>query len=263
MHCAAIFETHAHYDDAAFDEDRDKLVSSLPDNGIGAVIDVMSDMASLEKVRSLMEKYPFVYGAAGVHPEEIKDINMADMEKVRGLARMEKCLAIGEIGLDYYWDKDNSFQQRYWFEYQMDMAREEGLPVIIHSRDAAEDTIESAKEAGLSEIGGVMHCFSYSKEIAKIFLDMGVYLGIGGVVTFKNARKLVETVEYAPLESLLLETDCPYMAPVPYRGKRNSSLYLPFVAERIAQIKGISTEEVIDAACKNAKRLFKKYEQIV
>ncbi len=263
MRCAGIFETHAHYDDAAFDDDRDELVSSLPENGIETVIDVMSDMASLEKVSDLMERYPFVYGAAGIHPEEIKDINMADMEKVRALARMKKCLAIGEIGLDYYWDKDNSFQQRYWFEYQMEMAREEGLPVIIHSRDAAEDTVESAKEAKLSEIGGVMHCFSYSKEIAKIFLDMGVYLGIGGVITFKNARKLVETVEYAPIESLLLETDCPYMAPVPNRGKRNSSLYLPFVAEKIAEIKGISSDEVISITSENAKRLFKKYEQIV
>lgn len=251
-----IFDTHAHYDDGKFDPDRDELLLSMKDGGIGWIIDVMSDMDSLEPVRDLMDRYPFVYGAAGIHPSDIRDLTMEDMERVRQLCRHEKCVAVGEIGLDYYWDKDNQEQQRYWFEYQADMAREEKLPVIIHSRDAAEDTVDIAEEIGLSEIGGVMHCFSYSREIAKRFLDMGMYLGIGGVITFKNARKLVETVEYAPLDRLLLETDCPYLAPEPYRGKRNSSLYIPFIAERVAEIKGIASEEVIRFTRENAKRLF-------
>lgn len=251
-----IFDTHAHYDDEKFDPDRDALLSSMEAGGVGLIIDVMSDMESLERVRGLMDRYPFIYGAAGIHPSDIRDLTMDDMDRVRQLCRHEKCVAVGEIGLDYYWDKDNEEQQRYWFEYQADMAREENLPVIIHSRDAAEDTVEISEEIGLSEIGGVMHCFSYSKEIAKRFLDMGVYLGIGGVLTFKNARKLVETVEYAPVDRLLLETDCPYLAPEPYRGKRNSSLYIPYVAERIAEIKGITSEEVVNITRENAKRLF-------
>ena len=166
----------------------------------------------------------------------------------------EKCVAVGEIGLDYSWDSENKEQQRYWFELQSEMAREENLPVIVHTRDAAEDTARIAREVNLGSIGGVIHCFSYSKEMAKQFLDMGLYLGIGGVVTFKNARKVVEAVEYAPLDRLLLETDCPYLAPTPHRGERNCSLYLPLVAERIANIKGITTEEVIEVTCKNAMR---------
>ena len=251
-----IFDTHAHYDDEQFDPDRDELLLSLKDAGIGRIINVMSDMDSLESTRDLTERYPFVYGAAGIHPSDIRELTMEDMERVRQFCRHEKCVAVGEIGLDYYWDKDNPEQQRFWFEFQADMAREEKLPVIVHSRDAAEDTVSIAKEAGLADTGGVMHCFSYSKEIAKALLDMGLYLGIGGVITFKNARKLAETVEYSPLDRLLLETDCPYLAPEPYRGKRNSSLYLPFVADRIAEIKGITSEEVIRITRENAMRLF-------
>ncbi len=252
-----IFETHAHYDDAKFDEDRDEIISSLLEHGIGRVIDVMADMDSLEKVRAIIEKYDFIYGSGGVHPSEIYDLNMEDAAKIRNFLHHEKCVAVGEIGLDYSWDSENKEQQRYWFELQSEMAREENLPVIVHTRDAAEDTARIAREVNLGSIGGVIHCFSYSKEMAKQFLDMGLYLGIGGVVTFKNARKVVEAVEYAPLDRLLLETDCPYLAPTPHRGERNCSLYLPLVAERIANIKGITTEEVIEVTCKNAMRLFK------
>lgn len=252
-----IFETHAHYTDRKFDEDRDELISSLPEAGITTMIEVCADMEDPDPIRALCEKYPFVYASAGIHPSDIKELTMEDMERIRELARYEKCVAIGEIGLDYYWDKDNPEQQRYWFEYQAEMAEEEGLPVIVHSRDAAEDTVDIAKEVRLGEIGGVMHCFSYSKEVAKIFLDMGMYLGIGGVVTFKNARKLVETVEYAPMDRLLLETDCPYMAPEPHRGHRNCSLYLPLVAAKIAEIKKIPQEEVERQTAENAKKLFR------
>ena len=252
-----IFESHAHYCDEKFDADREELVSSLPDHRITHVIEVMADMDDLQPVRALCEKYPFVYAAAGIHPSDIRELTMEDMEKIRSFCRHEKCVAVGEIGLDYYWDKDNPEQQRYWFEFQAELAREEHLPVIIHSRDAAEDTVDIAKGVRLGEIGGVMHCFSYSKEIAKIFLDMGLYLGIGGVVTFKNARKLAETVEYAPMDRLLLETDCPYLAPEPHRGHKNSSLYLPLVVRRIAELKNISKEEVEQQTMHNAKKLFR------
>ena len=171
-------------------------------------------------------------------------------------------VAIGEVGLDYYWDKESEVQknQRVWFGRQLELARELGLPIIIHSRDAAADTMQVMKEHHAEEIPGVIHCYSYSKELAQEFIKMGYYIGVGGVVTFKNAKKLVETVEAIPLERILLETDSPYMAPEPYRGKRNSSLYLPYVVEKIAQIKGVSTEEVERITEENARRLFAKID---
>ena len=169
-------------------------------------------------------------------------------------------MAVGEIGLDYYWDKENHEKQIYWFERQLEVAREEKLPFIIHSRDAAKDTLDTMKRLHAGDIGGVVHCFSYGKEMAREYLDMGLSLGIGGVLTFKNARKLVEVVEYAPLESLLLETDSPYLAPVPNRGKRNSSLNIPYVVAKIAEIKGVSREEVEEITWKNSFRVFGKVE---
>lgn len=253
-----IFDTHAHYDDAAFAEDREALLSSLPGRGIGRVINVCSDMDSLRTTMELAEKYPYIYGAVGIHPDEVGKLNDGILEEMRLLCRLEKAAAVGEIGLDYYWNKENHPVQIRWFERQLELAREEGLPVIIHSREAAADTLEVMKRMKAGEIGGVMHCFSYSREMAREYLDMGLYLGIGGVLTFKNARKLKEVVEYAPLSRLLLETDCPYLAPVPNRGKRNSSLNLPYVVEEIAALKGVSPEEVMEKTAENAFRLFKK-----
>ena len=253
-----IFDTHAHYDDAAFAEDREALLSSLPGRGIGRVINVCSDVDSLRTTMELTEKYPYIYGAVGIHPDEVGKLNDGILEEMRLLCRLEKAAAVGEIGLDYYWNKENHPVQIRWFERQLELAREEGLPVIIHSREAAADTLEVMKRMKAGEIGGVMHCFSYSREMAREYLDMGMYLGIGGVLTFKNARKLKEVVEYAPLSRLLLETDCPYLAPVPNRGKRNSSLNLPYVVEEIAALKGISPEEVMEKTAENAFRLFKK-----
>ena len=168
----------------------------------------------------------------------------------------EKCVAVGEIGLDYYWDKTHREVQKKWFARQLRFAGERGLPVIIHSRDAARDTIDIMAGEKAGEIGGVVHCFSYTKETAGIFLDMGFYIGIGGVLTFQNARKLKEAAAYIPMDRIVLETDCPYLAPAPYRGKRNSSLYLPLVAEVLAQVKGISEEEVRRAAWENGMRLY-------
>ena len=252
-----IFETHAHYDDEKFDEDRDALLSSMKENGIGRIINVSANLESLENTRKLMEQYPFIYGAFGLHPDEVGDLNEDVMERMRGLCRLEKAVAVGEIGLDYYWDKENHEKQQYWFRRQIALAREEKLPMIIHSREAAADTLRVMKEEKSEEIGGVIHCFSYSAEMAEEYLKMGFYLGIGGVVTFKNAKKIKEVVQMAPMERILLETDSPYLAPVPYRGKRNSSLYLPYVVRGIAEIKGISEEEVIETTEKNAVRLFR------
>ncbi len=251
-----IFETHAHYDDEAFDADREELLNSMEEHGIGAVINVSANLESLDRTRELMERYPFIYGAVGLHPDEIGDMSETVLEKIRTLCRLEKTVAVGEIGLDYYWDKEDHETQRVWFERQLELARQEKLPVIIHSRDAAADTLQVMKSCRAGEIGGVLHCFSYSKEMAAEYLNMGLYLGIGGVLTFKNARKLREVVAYAPMDRLLLETDSPYLAPVPFRGKRNSSLNLPLVVQQIAEIKGLSPEDVTGITEENAVRLF-------
>ena len=250
-----IFETHAHYDDEKFDEDRAELLSSMQENGIGRIINVSANLESLENTRKLMEAYPFIYGAFGLHPDEVGDLNEDVMARMLELCRMEKAVAVGEIGLDYYWDKENHEKQEYWFRRQIALAREEKLPMIIHSREAAADTLRVMKEEKSEEIGGVIHCFSYSVEMAEEYLKMGFYLGIGGVLTFKNAKKLKEVAAIAPLSQIVLETDCPYMAPEPNRGRRNSSLNLPYVAEALAQIKGITAEEVIAVTEENAKRL--------
>ncbi len=253
-----IFETHAHYDDSVFDEDRDELLSSFPDKGICRVINVAAAVDSQDDVVALTEKYDFMYGSVGVHPDEIKDLNEEAFEKIAGLCSLKKIVAVGEVGLDYHWNKENKGEQIAWFERFINLAREKKLPLILHTRDSAEDALEVIRRNNVGDVGAVMHCYSFSKEIAKILLDQGLYFGIGGVATFKNAKKLVEAIEYLPMEALLLETDCPYLAPVPHRGERNCSLYIPYVAEKIAQIKGISAEEVIRITNKNACALFPK-----
>lgn len=253
-----IFETHAHYDDSRFEEDRDVVLGQMLAAGIGQIVNVGASIESTRTTLELADKYDFVYAAVGVHPSEIEDLNEETFDWLKNQTTGEKVVAVGEIGLDYYWDKERSVQknQRYWFGRQLELAREANLPVIIHSRDAGADTLQVMKEHHAEEIPGVIHCYSYSKELALEFIKMGYYIGIGGVVTFKNARKLVETVEAIPMDRILLETDCPYMAPEPFRGKRNSSLYLPYVVEKIANLKGISKEEVEKITEKNARRLF-------
>lgn len=251
-----IFESHAHYDDEAFDEDREELLSSMQAHGVGAVVNVSASAEGMERTAELMERYPFVYGAVGVHPDEVGAMDEGTIGRICELCRREKTVAVGEIGLDYYWDKENHDRQKHWFIRQMEAAREMGKPIIVHSREAAADTLRVMKETRAGEIGGVIHCFSYEKEMAREYLNMGFYLGIGGVVTFKNARKLKEVAAYAPLDSILIETDSPYLAPVPYRGKRNCSLYLPYIIQEIAELKQISAEEVERATEQNARRLF-------
>lgn len=253
-----IFESHAHYDDKAFDEDRESLLEELQRQGIGRVINVCAEVDGWDRMVELTAQYEYFYGAVGVHPNDVGVLDEEQIQRMHKICQMEKTVAVGEIGLDYYWEKEDHEQQKYWFERQLEVAREEKLPFIIHSRDAAKDTLDLMKGLHAEEIGGVIHCFSYGKEMAREYLNMGLSLGIGGVVTFKNARKLAEVVEYAPLESLLLETDSPYLAPVPYRGKRNCSLYLPYVVEKISEIKGISCEEVMEVTWNNSMRLFSK-----
>lgn len=252
-----IFDTHAHYDDGAFDGDREQLLESLKDNGIEAVVNVGASIQTTKNTLELMKKYPFVYGAVGVHPNETAELNEDLMNWLKTVSSTEKVVAIGEIGLDYYWDEPDRDIQKHWFVRQMDVAKEAGLPVIIHSRDAAADTLDLMKAQNARDLGGVIHCFSYGKEMAGEYLNMGFYLGIGGVLTFQNAKKLKEVVEYMPMEQLVLETDCPYLSPVPNRGKRNSSLNLPYVVEAISQIKGISEEEVITITNRNARALYR------
>ena len=253
-----IFDTHAHYDDEQFNEDRVELLNSMEEQGVGTIINVSATYNSCRKVIALAKEYPFVYAAVGIHPDEVGSLNEETFAQMKELFKEEKVVAVGEIGLDYYWhkEKEEHLLQQKVFRQQMDIAREKKLPFMIHSRDAAEDTLNIVREYMKDGMyGGVIHCFSYSKEIAREYLNMGLYLGIGGVVTFKNSRKLKEVVEYAPLNQILLETDCPYMAPVPNRGKRNSSLYLPEVVKTIAEIKGVSCEEVVAVTESNAVKV--------
>ena len=252
-----IFETHAHYDDEAFDEDREKLLETMHAQGIEKIINVGASLQGVRDTVALTEKYPFVYGAVGIHPDEVGNLTEEDMKELRGYCDREKIAAIGEIGLDYYWDKENHEIQKKWFVRQMDLAKETGLPIIVHSRDAAKDTLDIMKAERADNLSGVIHCYSYSKEHAREYMNMGYYLGVGGVVTFKNAKRLKEVVEYAPLDYLLLETDAPYLAPEPYRGKRNCSQYLTYVAQTIARIKGVPYETVVEITRKNAEKLFK------
>ncbi len=263
-----IFETHAHYDDDAFAEDREELISSLLCGEIGKIINVAASIKSTKTTLKLAEQYDNLYAAVGVHPSDIADLNEETYVWLREQTAHPKTVAVGEIGLDYYWDKELEVQacQREWFVRQLELAKECRLPVIIHSRDAAEDTMNILKEAGrwnirdnsADEVCGVIHCFSYSPEMAREFVKMGYYIGVGGVVTFKNAKKLKETVEQIPLERILLETDCPYMAPEPLRGKRNESSYIPYVIEKIAELKHVTAEEVERVTWDNAMTLFSK-----
>lgn len=252
-----IFDTHAHYDDEAFDEDRDALLAELPENGIARVVNVGASLASCGRTIELMNRYDYIYGAIGVHPSETAELNDEAFEWLRQQCRLEKCVAVGEIGLDYYWDEPDRELQKEWFRRQLNLARELAKPVIIHSRDAAKDTVDLMTEEHAEEIGGVIHCYSYTKGTAEVFLKMGFYFGIGGVLTFKNAKKLKEAVAYIPLDRIVLETDCPYLAPEPNRGKRNSSLNIPYVVKALAEIKGVEEEAVRKAAWENAHKLYR------
>lgn len=252
-----IFDTHAHYDDSAFDTDRETLLSSLEEAGVKTVVNVGASLSGTRRTVELTEKYPFIYGAAGVHPDEVGALDETSFQWLKEQCLLEKIVAVGEIGLDYYWDKENHELQKKWFVRQLHLAHELQMPVIIHSREAAADTMDILKQEYRPDIPVVVHCYSYSPEMAREYIKMGYYLGIGGVLTFKNAKKLKEVVAESPMERLLLETDAPYLAPVPFRGKRNDSRKLIHVAEAIGQIKGIPAEEVIRITEENAYRFYR------
>ncbi|MDO5344124.1 MAG: TatD family hydrolase [Lachnospiraceae bacterium] len=252
-----IFDTHAHYDDEAFDNDREAVLESLQENGIGYVVNVGASMKGARESVRLASRYPFVYAAVGIHPDEVGCLNDERMEELRSLCRLEKTVAVGEIGLDYYWDREPRQVQKRWFAEQLQLAKEMDLPVNVHSRDAAQDTMDviRAEHAGIT--GGVIHCYSGSVEMAREYVRMGYFLGIGGVITFKNSRVLKEVVREIPLEHLVTETDCPYLAPAPHRGTRNDSRNLPLVAEAIARIKELPLQQAEEILFENAKRLYR------
>ncbi len=253
-----IYETHTHFDDKAFDADREDAIRSAMEAGVTRFVNVGASMESSRTSVELAHKYPEFLAAVGVHPEDCRDLTEEDMDCLKEYTKDKDVVAIGEIGLDYYWNEPERDIQKKWFARQIELALDVSLPVIIHSREAAKDTYDIAKAECADRVGGIIHCFSYSTETARLFLDMGFYIGVGGVVTFKNGRRLKEVVEYTPLDRIMTETDSPYMAPVPNRGKRNSSEYLPYIIRQIADIKGISAEEVEEATYNNAVRLFGK-----
>ena len=253
-----IFDTHAHYDDDSFYEDREAVLSQIKENGVVGILNCASSYESIDKTYNLTIENDFIYGALGIHPENADEFN-DDVEKeiIELVNKNKKIIAIGEIGLDYYWEENPSKEvQKEVFRRQMKLAETLNLPVIIHDRDAHGDTLEIMKE--FPNVKGIVHCFSGSVEFAVECIKLGYYIGVGGIVTFKNAKKIVEVVKQIPLESILVETDAPYMAPTPNRGKRNKSDYIAYIIEQIAQIKNLNPKEVNLAVNSNFKRLIGK-----
>ncbi|MCR5485630.1 MAG: TatD family hydrolase [Clostridiales bacterium] len=251
-----IFDSHAHYDDEAFDADRDELLSSLPEKGISNVINCGCELRSCKTSLSLAEKYPFIYAACGVHPQNCaEDVPLSELyDTYMPFWKDDRCVAVGEIGLDYHYDFSPKDMQISFFEAQVKIAVELQLPVIVHDREAHADSLAVLKKYRPS---GVMHCFSGSVEMAQEILKLGMYIGLGGAVTFKNAKKPLEVAAAVPADRLLLETDCPYMTPVPFRGKRNDSSFIPYAAEKIAEVRNVTAQEILDITDKNARELFK------
>lgn len=251
-----IFDTHAHYDAEQFDEDREAVLGSMPEKGVAGIVNVGASLKGCKASVDFAKNYPFMYAAVGVHPDEVGVLNEESFARMREWAKEEKVVAIGEIGLDYYWDEEPREVQKEWFIRQLALARELNLPVNIHSREAAEDTFQIMKEHGKG-ISGIIHCFSGSKEMAMEYVKLGYHIGVGGVVTFKNGKKLKQVVEAVPLEWIVLETDAPYLAPTPFRGKRNDSSLILYMAQEIAEIKGITTEEVLEQTEANARKVYR------
>ena len=250
-----LFDTHAHVNDEAFDRDREEMLASLERKGVGLVMKAGSSLEASRESVELAEKYPFIYAAVGSHPDAADEVNDAVLEEYRKLCKLEKVKAIGEIGLDYHYEDIPRDIQQKAFRMQMALAQELDMPVIVHEREAHEDGMAIVKE--FSNVKGVFHCYSGSAEMARQLVDMGWYIGFTGVLTFKNARKAVETAASIPLERIVLETDCPYMAPDPFRGKRNDPGYLYRMAEKLAEIRGVSVEEIHAITTENGKRLYR------
>lgn len=249
-----IFDSHAHYDDQEFDNDRDEIINSLNENRVAAVLNCGASLQGSFATAELAKKYDFFYGAVGIHPEFANIINEEVIDKLREMAKFIKIRAIGEIGLDYYYEENSDREiQKKAFIRQMELAEEVKLPVVLHIRDAYSDALDIMKN--FKNVKGVVHCFSGSPEIAKECLKLGYYIGFTGVVTFKNAKKIVDTARTVPFDRILVETDCPYMAPVPYRGKRNYSPYIKYIIEKLSEIKGTNIQEMEEYTTNNAKNL--------
>ena len=249
-----LFDTHAHMDDRAFREDRDALIAGLPEKGVGLVMNPGCSLESSRNAVALAEKYPHVYAAVGSHPDVADEVNDTILDEYGKLCKLPKVKAIGEIGIDYHYEDIPRDLQKKAFRMQLELAREVKLPVIVHERDAHEDGMAIVKE--FPDVTGVFHCYSGSAEMARQLVDLGWYIGFTGVLTFKNARKAIETAASIPLDRIVLETDCPYMAPEPYRGKRNDPGYIYRMAEKLAEIRGLSVEEIQDITTENGKRLY-------
>lgn len=252
-----IFDSHAHYDSHQYDEDREEVLLGLKDRNVAKIVDISADLDGIAKVLELADKYDFVYASVGVHPDEVEELTDADLDYMRQQCKHSKVVAIGEIGLDYFREEEygkSRDKQKEWFRKQLELARELDLPVIIHSRDACEDTLAIMKE--YSDLRYVMHCYSYTKETAKELLNMNCIFGIGGVVTFKNSKKLKEAVEFIPVDKIILETDCPYLAPDPFRGTRNDSGLISYVIEEIARIKELDPKYVEQTCWENTHKFY-------
>jgi TatD DNase family protein len=248
-----IFDSHAHYDDKAFNEDREEIIEKIKEAGVTKVVNCAGNLESCLKTLEFVNNYDIFYGAIGIHPQSAGEVN-GNINKIGDMLNNKKIVAVGEIGLDYYWEGYDRELQIKAFKEQMDLARSLNLPVVIHDREAHEDTLKVIKE--FKGVRGVIHCYSGSLEFAKEVLKLDYYLGFTGVITFKNAKKSVEVVEAMPIDRLLVETDCPYLAPVPHRGERNDSSYLVHIINKIAEIRGLSYEEVRDTTYNNACKLF-------
>ena len=259
MMYSGIFDTHAHYDDEKFNDDRAEVLSSLKDGGVCGVIDCGCDLSSSLKAIELSEKYDFVYAAVGIHPHEAAEAEANDLDEIIKLFAKEKVVAVGEIGLDYHYDFSPREVQLEFFERQIILSKELDLPIIVHDREAHEDTMNLLKK---HRPKGVVHCFSGSAEMAKEVLKLGMYIGLGGAATFKNARKPLEVAVIIPDDRLLLETDCPYMAPVPLRGSRCDSTMIAYTAQKLAEVRGCEVQSLIDRCRANAKELFKLPQSI-
>ncbi len=253
MNMATIFDTHAHYYDKRFDDDRDETLNAMLSSSVGGILNCGTDIASSKACITLTERFTNTYAAVGFHPEDLEGASFDDLHTIEEWLSHDKVVAVGEIGLDYYWDSSPRPVQQEWFVRQMQLAKTHDMPVIVHDRDAHEDTLQLLKQ---EQPRGVLHAFSGSVEMANEIIKLGMYIGLGGVVTFKNARKTVEVAATIPLDRLLLETDAPYMAPVPFRGRRNDSTLITFVASRIAEIRGTTADEILAVTTDNAKRLF-------
>ena len=248
------FDSHAHFDDEKYNENRDSLIREMNENGVDYIINIGADMKSSQNSIELAKKYDFIYATIGVHPHEVEKMTEEDIKDLEEMAKYEKVVGIGEIGLDFYYDFSQRDKQRYWFERQLELAKKLDMPVSIHSREATMECFEIIKNSGVRK--GVIHAFSGSVEIAREYIKMGFYIGVGGVLTFKNSKKLVDVVKDISIDNILLETDSPYLAPVPVRGSVNNSQNLKYIADKISEIKQISAEKVCEITTKNAKCLF-------